>query len=360
MRKRIILWTQGIDYLLTENKSLIGGIPVQMYSWAKIFYQNNWAVYSFTGSSVNHNEKIENIHFLRYPPSIRFINPVLSLLFSIYTIIKVYPKCIILSGATRDLLFISLLSKLLGVKLILLFASDSDLEDGKELIARDFDKRCYRLGVHFTNNFIVQNEKQEINLNKNYKKKNYISVPNIWSIKDDNPDKSERKIILWVGNFRKLKRPSWFIRLAKEFPGKKFKMVGGVIEKELFNECKNECEKIPNIEFSGPLSFLETRKCFNKAYLYICTSEIEGFPNTFVQAWSNNIPVISTFDPSNVIQKEQLGIFCNTFPEVKLAVQMMENQDRYRQIQSSIMHYMTYNHSPQEYFDKLIDKFSLQ
>ena len=43
-----------------------------------------------------------------------------------------------------------------------------------------------------------------------------------------------------------------------------------------------------------------------KSKILINTSSFEGFPNTFVQAWANGVPVISLkVDPDNIIKKKK-------------------------------------------------------
>lgn len=359
MSKKIIIWTTNIDNLLLGDESkMIGGITVQMYMWAKVFRTNGWKVYTFTENKKNRDHIKEGINFL-YCPSLRYINPILSLIFSILTIFKLYPKCILHRGATRDLLFISIMSRILGIKLIQFFASDTDLDIGNELIESTFDKKCYRLGVQIANQFIVQNDKQAQYLKKYYNKPNYLKIPNIWhpSIHITNPEK--RSLILWVSNFRELKRPEWLLYLAKELQNEKFVMIGGAIDQSLFTKCKNDCSTILNMEFLGSQSFMRTNDYFNQAYVFICTSEIEGFPNTFLQAWSNQIPVISTFDPSNLIQTEKLGIYCKSIEELKFAIEDLKDPVKYKTIQNNIRGYFYNNHLSENHYIKLINQFCI-
>jgi glycosyltransferase involved in cell wall biosynthesis len=44
------------------------------------------------------------------------------------------------------------------------------------------------------------------------------------------------------------------------------------------------------------------------AAILLSTSDVEGFPNTFVQAWSSGTPVVSIrIDPDNIIEHMRLG-----------------------------------------------------
>lgn len=358
--KKVILWTTNIDDFVLKNPTLkIGGILVQMFMWSQAFADNNWAVFSLSNNRKCFNKKIGSIFFL---PSLKlkYITPIISIFNCIYIFLYVQPQLIIVRGATRDLFMLQLISKLLKVKLLLMIASDSDLRKNEELISRPHDKILYRLGLRFTSNFIVQNISQKKIVRKLNYNSNTILIPNIW-LHDPIPVKGDKvkKQILWVSNFRKLKRPEWFIKLAQKYPTRQFVMIGGAIDQVHFDYCKKISERTPNLKFLGSLNFPEVNTYFSMCRLFICTSEIEGFPNTFLQAWSNKCPVISTFDPSNLIRNQELGAFCNSFEEVCMAIEAFENRGLYTRVQINIERYFMRNHDAHSQFKLVAKNFSL-
>jgi len=302
---KVIIWTSGIDDLLVGN-GMVGGLTVQMMTWANAFLNNQWKVLSPTNIRSRNSTRISKIEFFYFPKA-KFLNIVFEFFCTFFFIVKHQPQLIITRGASRQLFAISLFSKLIGIKLILMFASDSDLIKGKELIARPWDRWLFRLGLLNVSNFVVQNSKQQQLLNLKSPKSNSICIPNIWPSKPELGQK--RDSILWVSNFRELKRPHWFIDLAKQFPERQFIMVGGPLDQKLFEQCQKEAIMLNNLEFLGPCPLSKTNHLFEKASLFICTSEIEGFPNTFLQAWSNQIPIITTFDPSDCFDPYKTRVF---------------------------------------------------
>ena len=357
-QKKIIIWTKGLDDFLKGEKKFNGGIAVQMSFWAKTFHQNNWKVYSL---SENQKVVIEGIYFIK-SPTFNKIGIFVELFSSLRIILKIKPDVIIRRGASRNQIFTAFWAKLFGVKLILMGASDTDFDTGKEIINREHDRLLYRKGVQLTNYFIAQNKQQISRLQGNYKKNNIIIIPNIWRkvTKNDNEKLSFNEYILWVANFHKRKRPEWFIELAKNHPKKQFVMVGGPGNIDFYNWCKSEAENVKNLLFLGPQDFWFTNSIFTGAKLFFCTSESEGFPNTFLQAWSNNIPVITTFDPSDVVNKKQLGIVVNSIDELQIAThKLLNDAELYQCIQENIQKYFESTHDSQKAYEIVIDKFNI-
>ena len=53
-----------------------------------------------------------------------------------------------------------------------------------------------------------------------------------------------------------------------------------------------------------------------RSKLFINTSDHEGFPNTFLQAWSRGIPVLSFVDPDDLIRECKLGLVVKSIDEM--------------------------------------------
>jgi glycosyltransferase involved in cell wall biosynthesis len=64
----------------------------------------------------------------------------------------------------------------------------------------------------------------------------------------------------------------------------------------------------PNIDYLGVLPQQAAHDMIAEASILLSTSDSEGFPNTFLQAWSAGTPVVSLkVDPAGTIERLALG-----------------------------------------------------
>lgn len=76
-----------------------------------------------------------------------------------------------------------------------------------------------------------------------------------------------------------------------------------------FKLFEKEALSIPNLDFLGMVPPAELDAWFRGPKILLNTSIREGFPNTFLQAWMNGVPVITlNIDPDGIIQTRGLGL----------------------------------------------------
>lgn len=353
--KKVLVWSTGIDNLIS-GKGRVGGLTVQLMHWTGVFKKNNWTVKTLTKNRNNNDKEINNIDFIYFKQWGLF--NILGDFFSILRVIKKeMPELVIVRGAGRNLLYISLICRMLGIRHILMLASDTDIIKGKELIARPWDRWLYNKGLAKTKYFVAQNEYQQNNIQKRFPEADILTIPNIWP--ESNKSDIKKENVLWLANFRDLKRPKLFLELAKKFQHHKFIMAGAPhTERSLYDYCKEEGEKLQNFKFLGPIPFMKTEFLFQKAKIFVLTSEFEGFPNTFLQAWAAGTPVISTVDPSGVIEKYNLGFACSSPEDQEEKLREFLNGDP-RRFDESISRYFQEHHSPQNHFERMMKEFDL-
>ncbi len=72
-----------------------------------------------------------------------------------------------------------------------------------------------------------------------------------------------------------------------------------------------QLQKIKNVVLKGRLNHKDTIQLIANAKALINTSNFEGFPNIFLEAWASGVPVISlNVNPGNIFNKYPLGIYC--------------------------------------------------
>jgi glycosyltransferase involved in cell wall biosynthesis len=123
---------------------------------------------------------------------------------------------------------------------------------------------------------------------------------------------NNRDIILWAGRSDSEKRPQLFLDLAEQFPDEKFVMLcPKALNDQNYGQLVSRAKTIKNLEFLPLVPFQKTSDYFRHAKVFVCTSQAEGFPNTYIQAWINAVPVLSLdVNPDGLFDKFGCGICC--------------------------------------------------
>jgi len=109
------------------------------------------------------------------------------------------------------------------------------------------------------------------------------------------------------------------------------------------------------LDFLGPLPLVGVNRLLSTSKLLVCTSEFEGFPNTFLQAWAYNVPVVSTVNPSGFITEFGLGRVIEDEPQLLLAVrEILDSNELYEQCQQNIKNYFTEHHDADRAYQKVM------
>lgn len=229
-------------------------------------------------------------------------------------------------------------------KFIFAVASDWDVDGTRERAMNAINRILYRFGVSRANIILVQTEQQHKMLKKRFGKDG-ITIRNIYPVlpRED----INRKHVLWVANFHALKRPEMLLEIAKRLPSYKFVMVGGpaVSEPAVFDDIKDEASRIPNVEFLGQLPYDQVGELYAQASALVNTSIIEGFPNTYLDAMSRQVPIVATFDPDEIICKHDLGFHCDTVDDLAVNVERILIDDELRRrLGDNAYNYVLNNH----------------
>ncbi len=134
-----------------------------------------------------------------------------------------------------------------------------------------------------------------------------------------------QKDFVYVGWLSKRKGFLDFFEIVKKCSTKTFKIIGppsGKTGQEFYNKLLT----FPNVTLYGKLNHSDVLKEMKNSQALISTSQMEGFPNIFIEAWACGIPVLSLhIDPGDIIKKEKLGMVANGNPD-KLIEAIYNNQ----------------------------------
>lgn len=217
-----------------------------------------------------------------------------------------------------------------------------------------------RLEMEGADAVVAQSHFQEEILKKRYNVESII-IKNGLQLQQTDCEKRIPPVVLWVGTISDIKRPRLFLALAKALPYVRFEMVGGRTEKKpkLFEDVENAAKQLENLAFHGFVPYHEVDKYFKGASIFVNTSSLEGFPNTFIQAWAHYTPVISlSVDPDKIIQNENLGFCSGAFRQLILDVAtLVENEELRKSMGENGRKYVEREHDIKKAVEKYVKIF---
>lgn len=222
-------------------------------------------------------------------------------------------------------------------KLVFHIAHQQDVEkynaSGLSFFIKYLDRKIYHNGIRHADAIIGQAQYQDDLLQKNYQRSCDVVIPNFHPFPDAIIEKEASPIkIYWIANIKEKKRPEKFIALAEAFADQKdvqFVMVGAMQSAYWSEQLPEKLKNIPNLDYKGFLPIEEVNDALGKAHIFVNTSTSEGFPNTFVQAWMREVPVVSlSFDPDDIITRNNLGFVSGDLEQmVKDVKQLIQDQN---------------------------------
>jgi glycosyltransferase involved in cell wall biosynthesis len=193
-----------------------------------------------------------------------------------------------------------------GRRLVFRCASDSDCDPSRLLIRYARDRWLYSYGLRRADVILVQSAAQAHALKRHFGLAGRLAG----MLVEPAPPAAGRDIdVLWIGNIRQVKRPERVLALAERLPKAVIHMVGGPVPDEaaLYERVRRDAALYPNLTFHGPMPYGQANAMYGRARLLANTSDVEGFPNAYLQSWTLGVPVVSFSDPDGVISRHGLG-----------------------------------------------------
>ena len=207
-------------------------------------------------------------------------------------------------------------------------AHNTDFSPSEHLIRYNRDKWLFEYGLAHASAVVVQNPVQLQLCRENYRRDATLirSCYPASSTVQANPNGE----VLWVSTIRYFKKPERFIELARRLPEYRFTMIGGpggsdAESQRYFESIRSLADAVPNLTFLGFVHPADVEQHFDRARLFVNTSDAEGFPNTFLQAWARGMPTVSLFDPGSVEGGQSV---CSMAPDVNGLIEIVRALNR--------------------------------
>ena len=330
-------------YSIYANDNSAGGAELQMTILAEEFVNRSHDVSLVTfGKNKNFSQVINGIK-VYHPFYVRGKGYVYLYPQNLYKLFKILNKIdadIYIQRATTPLTgLVAFFAKLKKKIFVYSVSSNACVSDNLTIKGiNDLKKLIYKFGVKNSKCVICQTKDQKDLLKQTIGKdgviiKNIYIPPKIESIKKN----TSLLKVLWVGRIIKEKRPELFLKLAKDLPNINFCMIASLgsfstYSIKYYNDIKEAANKINNLDFKGFIPYKKINRYYAESSLFINTSYVEGFPNTFLEAWGNYKPIITIdFDPDEIICKYKLGLHSKTFEQLKNDIKSLLKNDKLRE-----------------------------
>ena len=128
--------------------------------------------------------------------------------------------------------------------------------------------------------------------------------------------------------------------------------------REYFNSIRDAAAGVRNLDFKGFLPLDETELYFDEARVFVNTSEHEGFPNTFLQAWARGMPTVSYFDAGTAMDDARPFQWVSSEDGAVEAVRLLMTDDvAWNTLSSRCKRHFNAKHSTRGVVDRYITLF---
>lgn len=201
-------------------------------------------------------------------------------------------------------------------KFIYCAASDADVNG--RLSRKDLECFLYRRALKSADKIVVQTESQQSSLSDAMDVDSEV-VPMAVRLPRKSPLAANcgPKRVLWIGRIIETKRLELLVELAKACPECEFDVVGAANScSEYSRRTLAEAAKVGNVTVHGKVSSERMEELYSSCFMLCSTSILEGFPTTFLEAWSRSVPVLTTIDPDGVVANSGAGWFVEDLPSL--------------------------------------------
>lgn len=214
----------------------------------------------------------------------------------------------------------------------------------------------YRFLLRTPDELFVQSRQQQALLRENRSLQSTI-IGNGHPIPDSDFEKESPPVVLWLASLKEVKNPETFLHLVEstsDLPCQ-FWIVGRPVDDDIHTMVREKATEHETLEYLGGCGILESNDYFKRASVYVHTGDSEGFPNTFIQSWLHETPVISfCTDPDSALAENSIGAHCESLDEAESALrELIEDEESRTKTGESARRYGIENHSISVVVDRI-------
>jgi len=232
-------------------------------------------------------------------PGLRFFHPRMSDLVRLLR--RISPDIVFMQTAGEQVASAAVYARLSGRPFVFAGASDKDFVMGPLPGMPPQHTALYRWGLRAAEAVVVQNVAQLELLKRHFHRDGHL-IQNGYEELLAQPGAFDGSV-LWAATVKPLKRPDLVLALARRLRHLRFLMVGGPGvdsgAQAYFDGIAHQARGLSNLTMTGHVPFRDVGLAFDEASVCLNTSDYEGLPNTFMQAWLRGIPTLSFVRPES-------------------------------------------------------------
>jgi glycosyltransferase involved in cell wall biosynthesis len=214
---------------------------------------------------------------------------------------RISPDIVFMQTAGEQVASAAVYARTSGRPFVFAGASDKDFVMGPLPGMPAQHTAMYRWGLRAAEAVVVQNVAQLELLKRHFRRNGHL-IQNGYEEPQAQPGDFDGNV-LWAATVKPLKRPDLVLALARRLRHLRFLMVGGPgVDRgaqAYFDGIAHQARGLSNLTMTGHVPFRDVGVAFDGASVCLNTSDYEGLPNTFMQAWLRGIPTLSFVRPES-------------------------------------------------------------
>ncbi|WP_019613746.1 glycosyltransferase family 4 protein [Psychromonas ossibalaenae] len=236
-------------------------------------------------------------------------------------------------------------------KFIYSLASDADADPSFPVMHTLRERVLYKYGLLHADKVITQTKTQMALLENAFNLESIVLPMPCYGPKQSEYAPlnfpADKPTVLWAARFHKCKRLELFLEAAADIPEYNFLVAGSPSNDDTYSqELQAQMDSLDNVSSLGMVARSDMPALYRSSTIFCCSSEYEGFPNTFLEAWSQGLPVISTFDPDDLIKDKKLGVSVTDKDDLVSALRCLcSNREQWEEYSANARGYYQRNHA---------------